>query len=126
MLRKLSFAALAFVVLLVGAFLTSPRCVLWGPASIVQARLLFATPRGTPKGEVVKYLSENRYAVSESSGENRRQVPGYPIPGSFSSYLTADIGHYRVVWRVDIDAIYTFDSEQHLKDIVVRRHVDAP
>lgn len=126
MRRKVWLVVLAPVVLLAGAFISSARLVIWAPAPVVRARLLLATPRGDSKGDVLNYLAAKGYSIAESGGREKRRVHGYPIAGSFADYVTADLGYYWLGWRVDVQAIYTFDTDERMKNVVIKRFVDAP
>jgi hypothetical protein len=106
-------------------FVLPARAIVWAPAPIIRARLLLATPRGSDKPTVARYLARKRYNVTESGGGNGR-VPGYPVDEPFNTYLKAEVGHYRLGLRADVEAIYTFDESDRLRNVVIRRSVDAP
>lgn len=124
--RKLVIALGVVIAVLIGAFALPPRAVVWAPLTFVRCRLLMATPIGTERSAVTKYLEEHRYRISETGSDSERRVPGYPIDEPFAKYLKADVGRYRVGFRTDVEAIYTFDSADKLRNVVVRRYIDAP
>ena len=126
--RKRVFAGVAAVTILlvVAVFLSSTRALAWAPDSLVRARLLASTPRGTDQRSVQNYLMNSSFAIVESGGYVRRPVPGYPVEGTYADYMKVAIGRYRLLFRTDVEAVYTFDDHRKLTDIIVKRYTDSP
>src|SRR5438105_5635817 len=116
------------VVVIVGVAVTScvaPR--VW-PTNVflssnaIQASLIRRTPLGSPTNSVEAYLRSANYRPRRVDMRGQETV-GYPTRIAASSAIIATLPRYYLPFRVDVEAVYAFDSRGRLLGIEVNKYV---
>ena len=86
--------------------------------------LLAATPAGSSRDAVMRYVQRERFRVMDASPVTS-WTDRFVRERGGASYLKVYLGHYRSVFRVDVIAYYIFDQSGRLKEIVIIKDADA-
>lgn len=115
------FALLAFVGL-------HERLVFLMSAPTIERYLVGKTPLGSTETEVLTSLRRRGVSAQPWHGHIQPSPPNdYPLTKvGGKGFIHESIGHYRLVFRTDVEAFYIFDGSGKLVDLRVRKSVDAP
>ncbi len=97
----------------------------------IRASLLKRTPPGTPRPDVVKYITRSRWSMETNQvtyflGYSARQGGGPPPPDSVRSVIMAEFGHYPIfIGNRYIYGLWAFDESDHLVDIWIYKERDS-
>ncbi len=121
--------ALIFLLVLVVAAISCVAPRIW-PTNVfassgdVRICLLKHTPLGSGRDRVYAYLRFARYPTKNVDMRGQETL-GYPTSIPASSAVIAVLPRYYAPFRVDIEAVYAFDSRGRLIGIEVNKYVDA-
>jgi hypothetical protein len=90
----------------------------------VRISLLKHTPLGSGRDRVDAYLRSAHYPTKYVDMRGQETL-GYPTSIPASSAIIAVLPRYYAPFRVDIEAVYAFDSGGRLIGIEVNKYVDA-
>ena len=98
----------------------------YGSPDQIESHLLAETPLGSSEEAVLSYLSEKAESVKEPwRGPVTPNTLYPPNTVAGSSFITAVVGKYSVVFETSVEAFYIFDSDRRLVEIAVRKTTDG-
>jgi hypothetical protein len=125
--RRTQIAYVGALVVLVLVLSFADRVVLVFPPSVIERYLARATPLGTDESDVMSWLRKQGLSPNLA----RVHVPPSP-PSDYpltrvggEAFIHESIGHYRLIFRTDVEVFYVFDATGKLADLRVRKSVDS-
>jgi hypothetical protein len=121
--------AIAFLLVVVTAVISCVAPRVWptnvfASSSDIRISLLKQTPLGSRRDHVDAYLRSASYR-SKYMDMRGYETGGYPTSMPASSAVIAVLPRYYAPFRVDVEAVYAFDSRGRLIGIEVNKYVDA-
>lgn len=122
----LTIIALVLAAVAATTALAWPRVVLRLPESLLSAYLRLDTPLGLPASEVI---SRAKSSGCEAADPYYNELPprqSYPkTTAGGSSWTTCVMGSYGIIFETSVEIFYIFDKDDRLKEVKIRRTVDA-
>ena len=103
------------------------RVVFLMSAPTIERYLIAMTPLGSSETEVLAWLHRRGVSAQPWHGHIEPSPPNdYPLTQiGGEGFIHESIGHYRIVFRTDIEVFYIFDGAGKLVDLRVRKSVDS-
>ena len=119
--------AIAGILALLMVAALGERLVFLTSARTIERYLVARTPLGSTESEVLKWLHRRGVSAQPWHGHIVPSPPNdYPLTKiGGEGFIHESIGHYRMVFRTEIEVFYIFDRAGKLVDLRVRKSIDS-